>query len=115
MISVVSSRDTSSGSTTAARVEIWNVSSKLIAQRPLFGYGTSDEKKVLLEAYEEGGFYDFVEKKLNAHNQFLQTGIAIGFVGMLVLILMLLIPLYFSLRNKYYLYGCFILLNSFKS
>ena len=71
----------------------------LIAEKPLFGYGTSDEKEVLLEAYEQEGFYHFAKKKLNAHNQYLQTGIAVGVVGMLVLMLMLFVPLYLILLS----------------
>jgi len=113
MFTVVVSGDTSSGSTTAARAEIWDISLGLIAEKPLFGHGTSDEKEVLFEAYEKDGLFDFAEKKLNAHNQFLQTGIAVGLVGMLALLLMLSIPFYFSIKNKHYLYGCFILLVSF--
>ena len=113
MITVVASGDTASGSTTAARVEIWNISSELIAEKPFLGHGTSNEQEVLVSAYEQEGFNNFVEKKLNAHNQFLQTGIAVGFLGMLVLILMLLIPLYFSYKHNYYLYASFILLIGF--
>ncbi|MEJ6737058.1 MAG: O-antigen ligase family protein [Flavobacteriales bacterium] len=113
MLAVVSSGDTSSGTTTAARVEIWNVSAHLIADKPIMGYGTSNEQKALLKVYEREGFSHFAEKKLNAHNQFLQTGIAIGSVGFLVLMLMLFVPLYFSLKKKHYLYGCFILLMVF--
>lgn len=113
MYTVVTSGDTSGGSTTAARVDIWNISSKLIAEKPLVGYGTSDEKEVLIDAYKKEGFLEFVEKKLNAHNQFLQTGLAVGILGGVVLLLMLFVPLYFSLKNKYYLYGCFIILISF--
>lgn len=113
MFTVVASGDTSSGSTTAARAKIWNISLGLIAEKPLIGYGTSDEKEVLIDAYEKDELFDFAEKKLNAHNQFLQTGIAVGLAGMVALILMLFIPLYFSLKNKYYLYGCFIVLICF--
>lgn len=113
MVAVLRSGDTSKKSTTAARAEIWKVSLKLIAKKPVLGYGVGGEKNLLVNAYTELGLFYFAEQKLNAHNQFFQTGIAIGGLGLLVLILMLFIPLYFSLKNRYYLYGCFIVLIGF--
>lgn len=108
MVLVVFSGDTSSGSTTAARSEIWKISTKLISEKPFLGYGIGNETSALVKLYNENGFVNFAEKQLNAHNQFLQTSIAIGIVGGLVLLLVLLFPLYFSIRKHHYLYAGFI-------
>jgi O-antigen ligase len=110
VFAVATSGDTSSGSTTAARIDIWEVSIDLIKDKPFFGYGTGDVKTVLVERYKEEGLNVFADKKLNTHNQFLQTSIAIGLIGGLVLILMLVFPLYLSISRKVHLYTFFILL-----
>ena len=112
LIAVASTEDSSTHSSTTARVEIWKVSIGLIKEKPLFGYGTGDVKEVLIEAYNNKGLVNFAEKKLNTHNQFFQTSIAIGIVGAACLFLMLLIPFILSYKNRknQYLYSFFILL-----
>jgi O-antigen ligase len=110
VFSVSSSGDTSSGSSTAVRIDIWKASIDLIKKKPFFGYGTGDVENILVEKYKQEGLSVIAEKKLNAHNQFLQTSIAIGLVGTLVLILIFIIPLFYAVRDRKYMYVFFILL-----
>ena len=110
LIKVTTSGNTSGGSTTAARIDIWKLSIDLVKEKPILGYGTGDVKDVLIKTYIEKGYDDFAKKKLNTHNQFLQTSIALGLVGGVYLLLMLIIPLFFSVQQKSYLYTFFILL-----
>lgn len=95
----VSSGQKSDG--TAARLEIWKVSLQIIKEHPLFGAGTGDVKKELLEKYKTNQIDPALESRLNAHNQYLQTSIAIGITGFLVLIISLVFPgIYASKRNQ---------------
>ena len=74
------------------RIVVWNFSSEIIADHPL-GVGTGDVKDQLFNVYRSRGYDLFAEKQLNAHNQFLQTGIAIGVGAMVLLFLVLVGPL----------------------
>jgi O-antigen ligase len=74
------------------RIVVWNFSTEIIADHPL-GVGTGDVKDQLFNVYRSRGYDLFAEKQLNAHNQFLQTGIAIGVGAMLLLFLVLVGPL----------------------
>ena len=105
-----SENDLNASSTSEMRLAIWKTSAYLITNKPLIGYGTGDVKDVLLVEYQSRNLSFILDKKLNAHNQFLQTTIAIGLVGGILLIMMLLIPIFMSLKNKHYLYLGFLLL-----
>ena len=86
------SQDTISGSdgrSTSARLHVWSAAWSLIQEAPVTGYGTGDVKDVLLKRYAERGLISAVEKKLNAHNQFLQSWVALGLSGVLLLLAML--------------------------
>lgn len=60
------------------------VLNKSIMSSPVWGYGTGDTKDVLTKMYsdEQIGF----KRYLNAHNQFLQTTVAIGVLGLVCLV-----------------------------
>ncbi len=74
-------------SSTTARSRIWPLAVDLIKQQPL-GYGTGAEKATLTQAYLKNDMTEAYEKQLNAHNQFLQTALAIGILGLLLLIIL---------------------------
>lgn len=98
---------------TVQRREIWKVSMQLVKQHLLFGTGTGDVKDVLMEAYRQHGLYPIYQKKLNAHNQYIQTFLALGIPGISILLLMLMAPGYGALREKQYLYFLFLLIIAF--
>jgi O-antigen ligase len=62
----------------------------------------------LSKKYQQNGYAGIESKHLNAHNQFLQTSAAIGFLGMLVLFLLLLIPFIQSLISKDFVFAGFL-------
>ena len=94
---------------TLQRMEIWKVSIGLIKHNFLFGVGTGDVKDVLMEAYRQNNLYPVFQKKLNAHNQYIQTFITLGICGFGLLTCLLLIPAYQSLRKGNFLYTLFLL------
>jgi len=110
VISSTSSIQPNSVDGTVARMEIWKVSAGLIKQNFLFGVGTGDVKDVLTESYRQNKLYPILKKNLNAHNQYIQTFIALGLFGFSLLVASLLFPAYRSLRNKDFIYLIFILI-----
>ena len=108
--SELTSKKTSEESTTGVRIYAWNAAVKLIKEKPLLGYGTGDVKDVLVEEYLQQNLTILAEKRLNPHNQFLQTSIAIGVLGGIILLFILIIPLILAFKQKHYVYVFFLLL-----
>lgn len=71
------------------RALIWPVAYELFSSNWHFGVGTGDVEDELLKGYEKEGLERSFERKLNAHSQFLETGIALGTPGVLILFLIL--------------------------
>ncbi|MCD4790077.1 MAG: O-antigen ligase family protein, partial [Bacteroidales bacterium] len=99
---------TSSRDGSVARVFIWKSSLEIIKENFLFGAGTGDVKQSLFEKYKEKHIELALEKHLNAHNQYLQTFIAIGFIGFLLLISSIILPAIYAIRYKNLLYFLFL-------
>lgn len=109
LFNTVLSERVDKNSTSAIRKEIWQTSVNILVQHP-FGVGTGDVKDVLIENYTEVGLNYAAEKELNAHNQFLQTALATGVLGLLVLLVMIIYPLYYAIKNKHIIYIIFLCL-----
>lgn len=95
---------------TAIRIAIWKAAKQVITQNPLTGIGTGDAKDELLNEYEKQGITFALTEKLNAHNQFLQTAVALGIPGVLLLCTGLFLPLFAEWKKKNYVFIVFILL-----
>lgn len=78
---------------TTGRLEIWKECLALLQDNWIIGTGTGDIKDELLKSYAEHQFTYGLERKLNPHNQFLQTWLCLGIAGLLVLIGLLFLPL----------------------
>jgi O-antigen ligase len=76
-----------SDESSAARVLIWGSTVSLIKESPLIGYGTGDVKQALNSKYKENGYLGVLDHELNAHNQFLQSSLALGLLGFAALAL----------------------------
>jgi O-antigen ligase len=87
---------------TSLRTVIWNESTSLFLDNFWIGVGTGDVQDELLERYEDAGINQAVRQNLNAHNQFLQTSIALGVLGLLTIAIMLLQALIRMKRMKYF-------------
>ncbi len=92
--------DKTSSESSAVRRLVWSAASDEIAQNVLFGVGGGDVEHVLMEKYKREGMTGAYEHKLNAHSQFLQTLLATGLGGFVVLLAMLLLPLRRAFRKK---------------
>ena len=85
---------------TASRILIWETAIDLIKEKPLLGYGTGDVKDVLAQKNIEKGNIDVAQRKMNTHNQFLNSWVAIGFFGLLFLLLIFLLPFIFAPQEE---------------
>lgn len=79
-------------SSTSSRIAIWKTSVELIRDNPI-GYGTGMAVPTLKKAYFEKGYHKAFVRKQNAHNQFLQTTLVLGVLGLIVLLWMFVQPL----------------------
>jgi hypothetical protein len=71
----------------SARSYLWGSSIELIKENFWFGVGTGDVKDVFVQRNSEKGYSRFVELRLNSHNQFFNSHIALGVFGSLFLLL----------------------------
>ena len=92
--------DKTNAESNAVRILVWNAAAQVLSEHPATGVGTGDIKDELFKKYEELGYTGALSHKLNAHNQFLQTGIALGYFGLLLFILSYFIPALVAFRKK---------------
>ena len=84
----------------SARRQVWHAASELAIEAPWLGQGTGDVKNELIDRYDKHGYTYPLEHRLNAHSQFIQTLVALGIPGILLLFGSLLVPLFFALRVR---------------
>lgn len=80
------------------RLVVWTISTNVIIANP-FGVGTGDENDLLMREYYKHGYTGYAERRLNPHQQFLHTGISIGWLGMLVLLLVFVFSIVQSFKT----------------
>jgi len=67
----------------------------------IFGVGTGDYKKVMNDYYNSHGLTQFSgDNSLNAHNQFLQLLFSNGLIGVFSILILIIRPLYLSVRYQ---------------
>lgn len=82
------------------RMEIWICIPPLVVEKPIFGYGVGDAKSALQNEFEKRGLIDILKLKYNAHNQFLETFIGLGFIGFFSLLLLFVYPIFMLVRRE---------------
>lgn len=70
----------------------WDASTTLIKRNPIFGIGTGDVVDALQQEYKAMNWDIGYSHRYHAHNQYLQTFIALGIVGFISLLLMVFYP-----------------------
>ncbi len=102
--------DKNATESTAVRILVWTEALEIIKNNIWLGVSPGDANEALYKGYKEKDLTGALEKKLNAHNEFLQIGIGMGLVGLTVLILMFIWGTYKAIQNKNLLLGLFIVL-----
>lgn len=93
---------------TGDRMMVWKASARVISGHWLTGVGTGDVKDALLEQYRSDHLDQVLKLKLNAHNQYIQTLVALGVPGLLLLAAMFLLPWLRSLGMHDWVYFSFL-------
>lgn len=96
---------------TALRILVWDASIRIIKKNPVIGVGSGDIKDELIKIYKERNYKMPLELQINSHNQFLETTVGQGIIGLILLLSMLFVPLFVPLENKFLMQG-FILIIS---
>jgi O-antigen ligase len=92
--------DITSKESSMVRILIWQQAREIVKQNPTFGVGVSQANETLYKAYEVNGLAGALENKLNAHNQFFQTAIGMGIIGLLNLLLLTVGLTIYGLRKR---------------
>lgn len=71
------------------RLAEWECAAALIADNFWLGTGFGDNRDALMDTYRSKQFWEGLAKRYNAHNQYLESFIAIGLVGLTLLLLSL--------------------------
>lgn len=91
------------------RLLIWQNAITVIKEKPVFGYGVGDALDVLIEEHERTGFKKAAEERWDAHNQFLETTLQSGIIGLLLLLAAFFVPMYQAIRKRQELLFLFLM------
>ena len=83
------------------RQTMWQSGLQTVKQRPLFGYGCDGYWDDLFNQYREQDCLDASVLQFSTHNQYLETTLATGLVGLAVMLAMILAPALLSLRRQH--------------
>lgn len=100
--------DVTNTESTASRILMWRTSTELIKENPLLGVGTGDVKDALVQRNTEKGYIDVAKRNMNAHNQFLNSWVAIGVFGFLFLLGVFALPFVFPPTQENFIYRIII-------
>lgn len=84
------------------RLVMWLVSIEQIKEHP-FGAGTGNVDDVLGARLKELGRSQLAKKNLNPHNQYLQTTVEVGFIGLILLLSLIILVLIAAVKNRNWL------------
>lgn len=94
------------------RLIIWEETINLIKKNVLFGVGTGDIKDELHMKSKQNSMDQVAEMDLNVHNQYMETFLGLGILGILTLLAFILLPfLYQPIANHYVLPFFFIIIS----
>jgi O-antigen ligase len=83
------------------RLSLYRSAIQVAVEHPT-GVGAGDVQDELVKVYREIGYQKAVDVRYNPHNQYLQTAVAIGWTGMLILMLFLFLLGVYALKNRDY-------------
>ncbi|MCB9223841.1 MAG: O-antigen ligase family protein [Crocinitomicaceae bacterium] len=98
------------GQSLLQRLEHLKTAWSIILKNGLFGVGIGDVPAIFDQAYDERGSLLLEENRHRSHNQFLTMWIALGLLGLIMLVGMLIIPLFKRKELDYFHWVVFITL-----
>ena len=100
---------TNSDNGSSVRLIMWTVATQVFKENPM-GVGTANVDDYLFAKLTKLKQYKLAKKYYNPHNQYLQSGIEIGLIGLVVLLLLLIRATSFAWKQRNYLL-LFVVLN----
>ena len=97
-----------------ARAQTWVSAVEVIKEHPVCGVGTGSAKNALMEKYVAYNLSISQQKELNAHNQFLQVTVTLGFIGLAVFMAFLLSLFWIGWKKRnilLILFGLIVIIN----
>jgi len=107
---------TSGGQETGLSIRLvkWACSFEGVVEAPLLGVGTGDAEAFLVQCYEKENFWGkYPQYRFNSHNQYLETALTLGMVGLLVFLGTIVIPAIGALKRRDKLFLSFLALFAF--
>lgn len=96
------------------RLTVWQSSWELAKKNLPWGVGTGDvDNELCLNAVKKN-YTNLIGHHFNAHNQYLQTLLAVGIPGLIILLCYCLYPLWFSIKSKdilFFSFGVILIFN----
>lgn len=83
------------------RQSLWQSGLEIAKERPLFGYGCDGYWEALFQQYRSHDHLGASITGLSTHNQYLETTLVAGLVGLSAMLAMILIPALLSLRRPH--------------
>jgi O-antigen ligase len=91
------------------RAKRWEFVMELINHKPIFGYGSGTEKRILKDIYFENRYYNSFLNGLNAHNEYLSIWLKTGAFALGFFLASLLYALILAWKRKDVLFASFML------
>lgn len=85
-----------------ARLVMWSISATEFCSSP-WGAGTGNSKGKIGDRLKSFNQLEFAKKGLNTHNQFLETAVEVGLIGLVLLVLIIIYGLRSGIKNKNWL------------
>lgn len=82
------------------RVLAWECGAKATRGHLLFGYGSGDYMPHLVNAFEQRGYTRAIDIGYNTHNEYVETILQTGLLGLAMLLFMLFAPMVTALRKN---------------
>jgi O-antigen ligase len=92
------------------RVPIWKSAIKVIRHNLVIGVGAGDASAEIRKAYKDAGYTEMYYDNLNAHNQYLETFVADGLVGLIILLSIVAFMMYHAVSRRSLIPGLFTLI-----
>ncbi|MDR6299819.1 O-antigen ligase family protein [Mesonia maritima] len=91
-----------------SRYSRWKVALELIEEKPLLGYGGGTENEMLLKKYKEYNMKNSIERRYNAHNQFLGFFLRFGVLGFVLLLVYFISNTITAIKYQHLLFLAFL-------
>ena len=97
---IPSSASVDSNDGLATRLYIWKAAISCISRAPLLGHGRIEAQEHLNQEYQKQGFSLGVQYQYNCHNQYLQTWLEHGILGLILLLSIVFTPAFLARKRR---------------